>query len=247
MAAEGLSYQEATQRFWCIGRHGLLTDARADLRDFQVPYARAAGEVSDWEYDESLEGVNLEEVVRRVRPTILIGTSGLARAFTETAVREMARHAGRPIIMPMSNPTSLAEATPADLLEWTEGRVLVATGSPFKPVEYDGRTYKIAQANNALVFPGLGLGVFVAKATRLTDGMLQAAARAVAKLVDADELGGALLPEIADLRATSAAVAVAVARAAQAEGVARVDLGDDLAERVHNKMWQPVYPPVHAV
>jgi malate dehydrogenase (oxaloacetate-decarboxylating) len=147
----------------------------------------------------------------------------------------------------MSNPTSLAEATPADLLEWTEGRVLVATGSPFKPVEYDGRTYKIAQANNALVFPGLGLGVFVAKATRLTDGMLQAAARAVAQLVDGEELGGALLPQIADLRATSAAVAVAVARAAEAEGVARVTVGDDIEERVLNKMWQPVYPPVHAV
>jgi malate dehydrogenase (oxaloacetate-decarboxylating) len=247
MAAEGLSHEEATRRFWCIGRHGLLTDARTDLRDFQAPYARAAAEVADWAYDESLEGVNLEEVVRQVRPTILIGTSGLARAFTETAVREMARHAGRPIIMPMSNPTSLAEATPADLLEWTEGRVLVATGSPFQPVEYEGRTHKIAQANNALVFPGLGLGVFVAKATRLTDGMLQAAARAVAKLVDADELGGALLPEIADLRATSAAVAVAVARAAEADGVARVPAGDDLETRVQHKMWQPVYPPVRAV
>jgi malate dehydrogenase (oxaloacetate-decarboxylating) len=133
------------------------------------------------------------------------------------------------------------------LLEWTEGRALIATGSPFPPAEYDGRTYRIAQANNALVFPGLGLGIFVAKATRLTDGMLNAAARAVAGLVDADDLGSALLPQIADLRTTSAAVAVAVARAAEADGVARAPLGDDLEAAVLNKMWQPVYPPVRAV
>lgn len=247
MVADGLSHDEATRRFWCIGRHGLLTDARDDLRDFQVPYARPADESSTWVHDESLGGVSLEEVVRQVQPTVLIGTSGIARAFTESIVREMARHVGRPIIMPMSNPTSLAEALPADLLEWTEGRALVATGSPFKPVEYEGREYRIAQANNALVFPGLGLGIFVAQASRLTDGMLQAAARAVAELVHADELGSGLLPQIRDLRATSAAVAVAVARQAEAEGLARVDLPYDLESAVFDRMWKPDYPPVRPI
>ena len=159
----------------------------------------------------------------------------------------MARHVGRPIIMPMSNPTSLTEALPSDLLEWTEGRALIATGSPFPPVEYEGRTFRIAQANNALVFPGLGLGIFVAQASRLTDGMLQAAARAVAELVKADELGTGILPQIRDLGPTSVAVAVAVAREAAKEGVARVDLPYDLEAAVLERMWKPDYPPIKPV
>ncbi len=247
MATAGLTTEDATKRFWCVGRHGLLTDARSDLRDFQEPYARGAAEVNDWAWDDTLEGVSLEEVVRRVHPTILIGTSGLTGAFSETAIREMAAYVRRPIILPMSNPTSLAEAIPADLLAWTDGRALVATGSPFGPVEYNGQVFKIAQANNAHIFPGLGLGVTVARASRITDGMLQAAARAVAELVDASEVGSSLLPPVTDLRSTSAAVAIAVARAAEAEGLNGVALDDDLDTAVQNAMWQPKFYPVRAI
>ncbi|HEY5185157.1 MAG TPA: NAD-dependent malic enzyme [Actinomycetes bacterium] len=247
MAAAGLPGDEATRRFWCLGRHGLLTDDRGDLRDFQQPYARPVDEVTGWARDAALEGVNLEEVVRRVRPTILIGTSARPGAFSEQLVREMAAHVERPIILPMSNPTALAEAVPSDLFAWTDGRALVATGSPFAPVTYAGKTFQIAQANNALIFPGLGLGVTVARASRITDGMFLAAARAVAALVDPTAPGAALLPQVGDLRTTSAAVAVAVARAAQAEGVAGVTVDDHLEETVSAAMWQPEYHPVRAV
>jgi malate dehydrogenase (oxaloacetate-decarboxylating) len=247
MVADGLSRDEATRRFWCLGRHGLLTDARPDLRDFQVPYARPHDEVARWAHDVALEGIDLEEVVRRVAPTILIGTSGLAGAFHEDAIRAMAALEDRPIIMPMSNPTSLAEAVPTDLLAWTQGWALVATGSPFDPVTYEGATYEIAQANNALVFPGLGLGAIVARASRITDGMLLAAARAVATGARTQRLGSSLLPHMSDLRPTSTAVAVAVAQAAIDEGIAGADPTDDLERLVTEAMWHPVYHPVRAV
>ncbi|MCC5478633.1 NAD-dependent malic enzyme [Streptomyces barringtoniae] len=252
LVAEGLSPAEATARFWCVDRYGLLTADQGDeLRDFQRPYARPADEVDGWRRDDGLPGIPLDEVVRRVRPTILIGTSGQSGAFTEALVRELARHTERPIILPMSNPTDLAEATPADLLDWTDGKALVATGSPFAPVERDGTTYEIGQANNALVFPGLGLGVIVARASRVTDRMLRAAADAVARRTggdtDATGLNAPVLPPIRDLRGTSEAVAVAVVHAATADGVARADLGDDIGAAVRAAQWEPVYPPVEAV
>jgi malate dehydrogenase (oxaloacetate-decarboxylating) len=247
MVADGLGREEATRRIWCIDRYGLLTDDMADLRDFQRPYARPAAEVADWARDGGLAGITLAEVVRRCRPTILVGTSGQGGAFTEAVVRDMAADVPRPIILPMSNPTRLAEATPGDLLAWTEGRALVATGSPFAPVELGGVRYEIGQANNALVFPGLGLGAIVARATRITDGMLSAAARAVAGQVDASTPGSPILPLTQNLRETSVAVAVAVAQAAGRDAVARADVGDDIEARVRGAMWQPDYAPVAAV
>ncbi|WP_030341872.1 NAD-dependent malic enzyme [Streptomyces sp. NRRL S-1022] len=250
LIAEGLSEDEARARFWCVDRYGLLTDDQGDeLRDVQRPYAHPAGEADGWRRDESLPGIPLDEVVRRARPTILIGTSGQGGAFTEDLVRAMAEHTERPIILPMSNPTDLAEATPADLLDWTGGKALVATGSPFAPVERDGTTYEIGQANNALVFPGLGLGAIVARASRITDRMLRAAADAVARRTGDTEVARAdapVLPPIRDLRATSEAVAVAVARAAVDEGVARAAV-DDVEAAVRAARWEPVYPPVEAV
>ncbi|MEV7810212.1 NAD-dependent malic enzyme [Streptomyces flaveolus] len=250
LIAEGLSAEQATARFWCVDRYGLLTTDQGDqLRDVQKQYARPADEVAGWRRDESLPGIPLDEVVHRVRPTILIGTSGQGGSFTEELVREMARHTERPIILPMSNPTDLAEATPVDLLDWTGGKALVATGSPFAPVKRDGTTYEIGQANNALVFPGLGLGVIVARASRITDRMLRAAADAVAHRTGDTEVAHAdapVLPPIRDLRTTSEAVAVAVARAAVDEGVARADL-DDIETAVRATRWEPVYPPVEAV
>ena len=159
---------------------------------------------------------------------------------------EMAAHAERPIIMPLSNPTSRSEARPADLIAWTGGRALIATGSPFDPVTYDGVRHQIAQANNALIFPGLGLGVTVARASRVSDGMLAAAAAALAGLTDASTPGAAVLPSVASLREVSAAVAVAVAQAAQAEGLAQTQL-DDPAKQVAQAMWTPGYPTIEAL
>jgi malate dehydrogenase (oxaloacetate-decarboxylating) len=240
MVREGLSQEEATHRFWALGRRGILADDRLEhLRDFQVPYARAWSEVADWSPAGTRPG--LAEVVRQVQPTMLIGTSTQAGAFTEQIVRDMAAHCSRPIIMPLSNPTSKTEALPADVLRWTDGRALVATGSPFAPVVLDEVTYEIAQANNALVFPGLGLGVTVARASRISDRMIVAAADAVARLSDATRLGSPLLPPVRDLRPVSAAVAIAVAKAAEQEGLARVPL-DDPIQQVHQAMWRPEYP-----
>ncbi|MCW8383276.1 NAD-dependent malic enzyme [Streptomyces justiciae] len=247
LAADGLGHEDATRRFWAVDRYGLLTQDQDGLRDFQLPYARPAAEVADWQRDDKLGGIPLEEVVRQVRPTVLIGTSGQGGAFTETVVRAMAEHTDRPIILPMSNPTRLAEAVPAELLDWTDGRALVATGSPFEPVTWDGVTHLIGQANNALVFPGLGLGAVVARATRVTDGMLSAAAHAVAAQVDPTAPGAAILPLTDELRRTSTAVAVAVARAAAEDGVARTTIDATIEERVREAMWEPVYQPVTAV
>jgi malate dehydrogenase (oxaloacetate-decarboxylating) len=246
MIAEGLSPAEATSRFYAVDRNGLLTsDYPGTLRDFQVPYARPAAEISSWRRDGD-GAIGLAEVVTRARPTILIGTSAQPGAFTEQIVTEMAAHVARPIIMPLSNPTSHAEARPADLIAWTGGRALIATGSPFGPVTYDGVRYQIAQANNALVFPGLGLGVTVCRARRVSDQMLTAAARAVASLSDVTAPGAGVLPPVTSLREVSAAVGAAVARAAQAEGLADRPL-DDPEGQVRRAMWTPAYPKVEPV
>ena len=246
MISEGLSPGQATSRFFALGSKGLLTsDYPGTLRDFQVPYARPAAEVSDWRRDAGGR-IDLAEVVTRSRPTMLIGTSTQPGVFSEAIVTEMAAHTARPIIMPLSNPTSHSEARPADLIAWTGGRALIATGSPFEPVDYDGTVYQIAQANNALIFPGLGLGVTVSRARRVSDGMLAAAADALAGLSDAATPGAAVLPPVTSLRDVSAAVAVAVARAAQAEGLSDVR-PDNLAEQVRQAMWEPVYPKVEPI
>jgi malate dehydrogenase (oxaloacetate-decarboxylating) len=245
MVREGLSREEATQRFWALGSRGLLTEERApELRDFQVPYARPAGETAGWAAADG--SIGLAEVVARAQPTILIGTSTQPGAFSEPIVRTMAASAERPVILPLSNPTSLCEALPEDLVAGTDGRALVATGSPFPPVHHDGREHVIAQANNALVFPGLGLGVSVVRARRVSTGMLTAAAAAVAELSDAGTTGSALLPPVDDLRSVSAAVGIAVAQAAAEEGLAQVELHDPV-QQVHAAMWRPEYPRIEAI
>jgi malate dehydrogenase (oxaloacetate-decarboxylating) len=246
MIAEGLSPAAATGGFWALGSKGLLSsDYPGTLRDFQVPYARPAAEAGGWARDG--EGrIGLAEVVARTHPTMLIGTSTQPGAFTEAIVTEMAAHAERPIIMPLSNPTSRSEARPADLIAWTQVRALVATGSPFEPVPYRGVSYHIAQANNALIFPGLGLGVTVSRARRVSDGMLAAAAQALADLSDTGSPGASVLPEVTSLRAVSAAVGAAVARAAQAEGLAGVPVEDPDAQ-VRQAMWEPAYPVIEAI
>jgi malate dehydrogenase (oxaloacetate-decarboxylating) len=247
LVAGGMPVAQARSLFWAVDRHGLVVAGDDGLTADQRRYARDPAEVTGWQHDSALGGIGLAEVVRHVHPTVLIGTSARGGAFTEDIIKDMAAYADRPVIMPMSNPTELAEARPSDLIEWTGGRALVATGSPFPPVDYRGTRYIIGQANNALVFPGLGLGAIAVRATRITDTMLGAAAHAVAARVDAGAPGAPLLPEVAALRDTSLAVAVAVARAAAADGVAQRELGDDVESRVRALMWQPAYRPVRPV
>ncbi|PFK11365.1 NAD-dependent malic enzyme [Bacillus cereus] len=245
MVRVGVSEEESYKRFWCIDRNGLVTDNMEDLLDFQIPYARKEAEVSEWKENDV---IGLAEVVKHVKPTILIGTSTVAGAFKEEIIKEMASHVERPIILPMSNPTPLAEAKPADLIEWTEGRALVATGSPFEPVTYNGVTYVIGQSNNALIFPGLGLGTIVVRASVMTDGMFAAAAEAVASMVDTSQPGAPILPEVEELRNISEMVAIEVAKVAVAEGIARVNLSDnDIKMAVQEAMWKPEYRQIKAV
>jgi malate dehydrogenase (oxaloacetate-decarboxylating) len=245
MVDEGLSPDNAARAFWAVDRYGLLTQDMSELRDFQAPYARPPAEVASWTRDGE-RGITLDEVVRRVRPTILIGSSAQSGAFSESIVREMAAHAARPIILPLSNPTSLTEAVPADLLRWTGGKALIATGSPFDLVVLDGVTYTIAQANNAMLFPGLGLAAIVTRARLLTDGMFTAAARSIADMVDMAQPGASILPAVANLREVSVAVALAVAREAQRAGLTRVD-PPDLERAIRDAMWEPRYRPIRAV
>jgi malate dehydrogenase (oxaloacetate-decarboxylating) len=241
MVGDGLSKEEATRRFWCVDKQGLLIDDMKDLRDYQQEYARPRSEVSEWATHDAGSAFNLAQVVAQVHPTIIVGTSTLGGAFTESILRDMAAHVDRPLIFPLSNPTERIEAKPADVIEWTDGRGLVGTGTPWAPVAYNGVDYFIGQANNALVYPGIGLGTTVTRAAHVTDGMLLAAAEAIAGLVEVNRPGAGVLPEVASLREMSATVAVAVARQAAADGVAQVDLADPV-EAVQEAMWHAEYP-----
>ena len=239
MVRDGLSPEEATARIWLVDRAGLVTDDMTDLPDYQRAYARPAAEVADWQRS-SRGAVELLEVVRRTHPTVLIGTSTNHGAFTRDVVEAVSAGVERPIILPLSNPTERIEAMPEDVIAWSRGKALVATGIPVAPFDYEGTTFTIGQGNNALLYPGLGLGVIVSGASQVTDGMLLAAAQAVASQVDPTEPGASLLPPVENLRASSATVAVAVARQAQADGVATAS-HDNLVQAVQDAMWQPAY------
>ncbi|MGB3685258.1 MAG: NAD-dependent malic enzyme [Ornithinimicrobium sp.] len=244
MIHEGLTSEEARARFWGLGSRGLLhTGSR--MRSFQQPYARPADELTDWVVREP-GNYGLADVVDNVKPTILIGTSAQPDAFNEAIVTQMAAHCERPVIMPLSNPTSLSEAKPQDLLEWTDGSAMIATGSPFAPVVLGGITHQIAQANNALVFPGIGLGTVAVRASRVTDAMIAAASEAVADMTRAGKPGAPVLPSMRQLRAVSAAVAVRVAQAAEADGVAEQPLEHPIRD-IYAQMWVPAYPKVDVV
>ena len=239
MVRDGLSPEEATARIWLVDRAGLVTDDMTGLPDYQRAYARPAAEAADWQRS-SRGAVELLEVVRRAHPTVLIGTSTNHGAFTREVVEAVSAGVERPIILPLSNPTERIEAMPEDVIAWSRGKALVATGIPVAPFDYEGTTFTIGQGNNALLYPGLGLGVIVSGASRVTDGMLLAAAQAVASQVDPTEPGASLLPPVENLRASSATVAVAVARQAEADGVATAS-HDNLVQAVQDAMWQQVY------
>ncbi len=242
MVKEGLPEAEARARFWLIDRPGLLREGVAGLLPFQQRFVRPRAAVAAWQLAQP-DQVGFADVVKNVRPTILIGASGVPGAFTEAVIREMARHVPRPIIFPLSNPTARCEAVPADLLAWTDGKALVATGSPFADVTYKGRTIPIAQCNNSYIFPGLGLGVLAAGAGRVTDGMFMAAATALAEDSPARANPDApLLPSLQDIRLVSRRIAVAVAAEAQKAGVAERRSADETGRLVDRTMWVPRYP-----
>ena len=246
MVGEGLSKADATRHFWCVDQQGLLTaDMTGRLSDYQATYARPAAESKGWKHDGNENGIGLAEVVHRVMPTMLIGASNATGSFTEAIVRDMAAHTSRPIVFPLSNPAMRAEATPADLIAWSDGRALIATGSMFAPVTYRGVTYVIGQVNNAMLYPGLCLGAIVSRARRISVGMFAAAANAVSSLVAVRQPGASLLPHVDDLRSVAVTVAEAVAEAAAAEGLARVELGD-IVQQVQDAVWQPEYCRIQA-
>ncbi|PGM58289.1 NAD-dependent malic enzyme [Bacillus sp. AFS053548] len=245
MVLEGSTREEAFDRFWAVDYRGLLTDETPDVLHFQKPYARKVDEVKDWDKNE--KGIiSLMEVVKRVKPTILIGTSGQAGAFTEEIINEMAKYVERPIILPMSNPTALTEALPENLIKWTDGKALIATGSPFANVEYKGVSYEIGQSNNAFVFPGLGLGAIVAKAEVISKGMFAASAFAVASMADTSKPGASLLPSIEKLHVVSKYVAIEVAYAAKHEGIARAEI-KDVENAIEDAMWKAEYKEIKSV
>jgi malate dehydrogenase (oxaloacetate-decarboxylating) len=247
MQEEGLSEAEARQRIYAFNRHGLLVEGCEGIRPGQEPLVRKKADVEGWKLTGS-GAISLLDVARNATITILVGVSAQPGSFTEEIVREMASHTAQPIIFPLSNPTSKAEATPADLLRWTDGRALVGTGSPFDAVEVNGKLVRISQINNSFIFPGLALGILVSRSTRVSDAMIMASAKALASqspiLADKD---APLLPPMADCRKVSLVVAEAVARQAMADGSAEAVDDATLRERLRAYVWEPVYRPYERI
>ena len=244
---DGLTEAQVRQRIYAFNRYGLLVEGAEGIRPSQLPLVRKRPDVEGWKLSGPASGpaaISLLDVVRNAKVTVLVGVSAQPGTFTEEVVREMARHAERPIIFPLSNPTSLSEATPQDLLRWTDGRALVGTGSPFPPVEVDGKLVRISQVNNSYIFPGLALGILVSRARRVTDQMIMAAAQALARLSPTREDKNApLLPPIADSREVGLFVAEAVGKQAIADGTAAIADPETLRAQLRAYVWEPVYLP----
>ncbi|KGT95768.1 malate dehydrogenase [Erwinia typographi] len=240
MKSEGLSDEEARARVFMVDRFGLLTDKLPNLLNFQSKLVQKSERLAEWNVNS--DAISLLDVVRHARPDILIGVSGQPGLFSEEIIREMHKHCTRPIVMPLSNPTSRVEATPADIMAWTDGAALVATGSPFSPVLWKEQIYPIAQCNNSYIFPGIGLGVIASGATRVTDSMLMAASRALADCSPLVNDGvGPVLPEVKDIQGVSKVIAMAVGKAAQLAGVAMVTSEDVLSKSIAANFWLPQY------
>ncbi|MCF6515290.1 oxaloacetate-decarboxylating malate dehydrogenase [Lactobacillus sp. S2-2] len=239
MVQEGLSEEEAKKHFYMVDKQGLLFDDMEDLTEGQKEFARSRDE-----FDNADQLTNLLDVVKAVHPTIMVGTSTQPGAFSEEVIKEMAAHTERPIIFPISNPTKLAEAKAEDVIKWTDGRALIGTGIPSDPVEYKGVTYEIGQANNALVYPGLGLGAIAATATKLDDEMISAAAHSLGGIVDASQPGAAILPPVDKLTEFSETVAKAVANSAVKQGLTRENISD-VDKAVKDTMWAPEYKSIN--
>jgi malate dehydrogenase (oxaloacetate-decarboxylating) len=237
---EGLTEQEARGRIYAMGRPGLLVEGAEGIHPEQMEYVRPAKDVAGWKVGDAKK-IGLEEVVRNAKVTVLIGVAAKAGMFTEDAIRAMAKNAERPVIFPLSNPTSKCEATPEDLLKWTGGKALIGTGSPFEPVHFEGREFCIDQTNNSYVFPGLALGIVASRARRVSAAMIMTAARALARLSPVEkDRNASLLPPMAEARRLSRVIAAAVARQAVAEGLS--DLKDgDVEAAVGANVWEPRY------
>ena len=240
MVAEGLTDAEARERVYMVDRFGLITDNQPNLVNFQVPLAQKTAAVAKWGDAEGM--ISLLDVVKNVKPTVLIGVSGQPGLFTEEIIKTLAEHCERPIVLPLSNPTSRVEAVPADIIQWTDGKALIATGSPFAPVNYQGKIYNICQCNNSYIFPGIGLGIVACHATLVTDNMLMTSSTALAdcspKLQDPD---ADLLPELDSLQEVSKKIAFKVAKAAMADGVAPIVSDEILLENIEKNFWKPEY------
>lgn len=235
MVAQGLSEKEARNHFYMVDKQGLLFDDMDDLTPEQKPFARAR---SEFDNPEKLN--NLTAAVMAVRPTILVGTSTAPKTFTKEIVKAMASWCDHPIIFPLSNPTELAEATAEDIIKWSDGRAMVATGIPAEPVEYNGVTYVIGQANNALIYPGLGLGSISVNASLVTDEMISSAAHSLGEFLEINVEGAAVLPPVSKLTQFSETVAAAVAECAVKQGLNRVQT-NDVKKAVKSVIWKPVY------
>ena len=237
---EGLSEADARQKVYMVDRFGLLTDQMPNLLPFQNKLVQKRENLQNW--DAQTDALSLLDVVRNVKPDILIGVSGQPGLFTEEIIREMHKHCPRPIVMPLSNPTSRVEATPQDIISWTNGMALVATGSPFTPVTWNEKTWPIAQCNNSYIFPGIGLGVIASGASRITDDMLMSASETLAKSSPRVINGeGLVLPELKDIHIVSRAIAFAVAKVAQQEGVAVKTSEEALLQSIDDNFWLPEY------
>lgn len=240
----GLSEVEARSRFWLIDQAGLLTTNSSHLTAGQKPFARDVTEIQNW-HVESRENITLYETIKNLHPTILLGFSAQKGAFTEAVVKEMAKHCKRPIIFPLSNPNEYAEATPENLLKWTEGQAMIATGSPFPDVNFKGRNYIITQCNNAFAFPGIGLGIIATKAKRLTDEMLWVACETLSQFAPClREPFAPLLPPITQAREVAKAIALQVAAQAQIENLMTNTNGVSLVTLIDQIIWQPTYLPL---
>jgi malate dehydrogenase (oxaloacetate-decarboxylating) len=240
MCAEGLAEQDARARIFMVDRQGLLLSDQTGLYDFQLQLAQQASIRSDWQVEG--ENISLQQVVDKARPTVLIGVSGQAGLFTETLINTMQRHCPQPIIFPLSNPSKKVEAHPADLVAWTQGQALIATGSPFEPVEYQGRSYPIAQCNNSYIFPGIGLAVVAAGISRITDEMMMVASQVLADASPlVQEKGGALLPSLGEVATLSKNIAFSVGRFAQQQGLAPATEEAALKTAIEDNFWLPRY------
>ncbi|BDY06183.1 NAD-dependent malic enzyme [Ferrimonas sp. YFM] len=240
MVSEGLEDSDARARVHMVDRWGLLQEGMPNLLPFQQKLTQSLEKTQGWSEEGS--GVSLLQVMEHAKPTILIGVSGAPGLFTEEVIRTMHKHCPRPIVFPLSNPTRRVEAMPEDILRWTDGQALVATGSPFDPVILDDATYPIAQCNNSYIFPGVGLGVLACKAERVTDTMLMASSRALAECSPlANDGEGALLPPLEEIQEVSKQIAFAVAQAAMRDGVAKLMKNVDLKDKIEGMFWQPEY------
>ncbi|MES2217502.1 MAG: NAD-dependent malic enzyme [Pseudomonadota bacterium] len=241
MMENGLSEDQARKHFYLVDRDGLLLDDMHNLMAFQKPFAQNREALKDWHLDNA-NHVSLHDVVRYVHPTLLIGVSGQPGVFKEELIRDMAAHVNRPIIFPLSNPTTRSEATPADLMKWTDERAIIGTGSPFGSITKSGKSVRVDQTNNCYIFPGIGLGIIAVKATRITDKMFMAAAKALAECSPAkNDPNANLLPPLMDIREVSLQVAVAVAKEAIKAGIAKYDEIEPLEARIARMMWATEY------